>query len=1239
MISGFNIYVRGIVLRLNLLGTNLQNGLKKAWEDCKDFYTQLFIKSNLQDLAPIDFADEKKYYWKSLSWALNNENIKNVALTGSYGSGKSSVLRTFEKRYRKYFFWRYPFLHISLGTFKASEGGQLGTDALSNLEKSILQQIFYRVSESKLPNSRFKRINNTRSYKYLIDACFIVLLSIAILYCYKPNLGLFQYYINHSELIQEHKSFVKYLLSVLILGGAVLYIKDLLRWINKYSFWKINVKNAEIEVDHKHDSILNRYLDELLYFFERTRFKVVIIEDLDRFDQAISIEIFNKLREINTLINHSSNLNGRVVFVYAIKDETFTGTNRTKFFDLIVPVIPVIDRFNSREKFIERIQVDSLGDQISRVFLSEITLYIEDMRLLKNIFNEFQIYRNIIFGKTEQQLSIEKLLGLIVYKNKYPQDFALLNKNEGMVAQVFNNKKTIVQKITSGFDHELEHIGNQIQKIHDETSTELEQLRTEYVATLFKRVPNIAAVDINGNAIDFAGLLSDENFDLFIKLDGINIFTRSSPNISRVSNTTYKKIELEVSSEFTYLQRLKFLNDKTNGELERLHSSASIYQSKKSRIASSSLKVLLETNSNENFLEGDINQHELLKRLLRNGYIDESFESYISHFYPGSLTRQDRDFLLRVKNQKVADFEQALSNVEQIVDDLEIIDLSISSALNFDLLDYLLINNKYKNQLRSHLSQFADHEEPTRDFIVDYRNKRRHNFARLIRELCETWDGLWDTQLNDHLVDHRELLGIILAEADLRHIQNQDKNLSISNYILQMDDFFELSSEFELGHKLRTIIKTLGLRFAKLNNPRANEDLFNYIYTNNLYLISASNLKSILEYKTPSSLDNDSFEQKNLTTILNSGCDELIKYVKENLNEYVDQVYPQLDKSLHEDQKTLLYLLNDSSLTEKTKVQIIKNTITKVAKITDVADTNLWSHLLSANKIAPTWDNLEEYFVHAELEIDDVLINFLNQEVNYNPLSQKYFFYSSVNEAKPNLSSLLEKLQACNELSDASYEKLIEVYGVIWGTFPAITSLSEAKVSAFIKRGRLKLNKTNFDLLKTSFNDLYTLIIEKNFDGFMKSFETYSLDVPGIKALLATTQLTLAQKIKLINKIDLSFIDTNSELVRDINLLVVKPRDSAKLSQSLVEILIKHTKNLDVQVSLFLGQLQNLDKVSAKTLLKNFIPKIVDIFNNSNPTISMTENNVKFVNALERLGLISSQSTVKKGIKIYSKRK
>lgn len=59
---------------------------------------------SLSPLNNLDQGEEKESYVKyenRLISALNEESIFNIAVTGIYGSGKSSILNTFKKKYKE----------------------------------------------------------------------------------------------------------------------------------------------------------------------------------------------------------------------------------------------------------------------------------------------------------------------------------------------------------------------------------------------------------------------------------------------------------------------------------------------------------------------------------------------------------------------------------------------------------------------------------------------------------------------------------------------------------------------------------------------------------------------------------------------------------------------------------------------------------------------------------------------------------------------------------------------------------------------------------------------------------------------------------------------------------------------------------------------------------------------------------------------------------------------------------
>lgn len=70
-------------------------------------------KYHFERLTPIDNMD-LDVYEEAIDYVFNNPDVKNVAISGAYSAGKSSVLASYKKRHND-----LRFLHISLAHFKS----------------------------------------------------------------------------------------------------------------------------------------------------------------------------------------------------------------------------------------------------------------------------------------------------------------------------------------------------------------------------------------------------------------------------------------------------------------------------------------------------------------------------------------------------------------------------------------------------------------------------------------------------------------------------------------------------------------------------------------------------------------------------------------------------------------------------------------------------------------------------------------------------------------------------------------------------------------------------------------------------------------------------------------------------------------------------------------------------------------------------------------------------------------
>ena len=94
---------------------------------------------------------------------------------------------------------------------------------------------------------------------------------------------------------------------------------------------------------------------------------------------------------------------------------------------------------NAYDKLIEFLSPDVDYKDFDKQFLRKSTFFIDDMRVLKNISNEFKVYYKMM----DIKVNINKMMAIIMYKNLFPQDFSELRTRSGYVYRVFKNKDNI----------------------------------------------------------------------------------------------------------------------------------------------------------------------------------------------------------------------------------------------------------------------------------------------------------------------------------------------------------------------------------------------------------------------------------------------------------------------------------------------------------------------------------------------------------------------------------------------------------------------------------------------------------------------------------------------------------------------------------------------------------------------------------------------------------------------------
>lgn len=414
------------------------------------------------NLGPISNADIDNTYSDAILWALNNKDICNLAITGADGSGKSSVLKTFFKKYKN-----FKNINISLANFYAMDENENETEQV--IEKSILQQLFYSVNSSQIPFSRFKRINKISRIQIGLRVILtIVCIEIGYLF-YKPSI-----YTDLKTIFEENGVNSSCILLLLIFFTVIIsylmyiFIFYLMR---EFRLSKISFNKSQIEIEKDTDeSIFNKYIDEIIYFFEETKYEIVIFEDLDRFKS--STKVFVKIRELNRLLNSTNISSKRIVFIYAVRDDLFESRReKTKFFDFIIPIIPINTFSNISSELKILFKNYGLDEKIScnNNFLNDMASFILDRRTLINIMNEFYVYI-LEYEKGPLKDFYRQLFVLIVYKNVKPKEYSKLIYKKSIIDKLFMKKQHKINYEKNKIEEKIEEIkflgNNELQLSH-----------------------------------------------------------------------------------------------------------------------------------------------------------------------------------------------------------------------------------------------------------------------------------------------------------------------------------------------------------------------------------------------------------------------------------------------------------------------------------------------------------------------------------------------------------------------------------------------------------------------------------------------------------------------------------------------------------------------------------------------------------------------------------------------------
>lgn len=1051
---------------------------------------------NFQKLTPRNDID-LGIYDDAIEYAFANDDICNVALAGAYGAGKSSVIETYGKKHPE-----RKFLHISLAHFSDMSGKE--DVSVAELEGKIINQLVHLIPYEQIPQTNFAIKRKVETESIVRNTFYIITFSLLMFYiCFHD---IFCNMVNglYDQTLKNLLSFLIKKEAVLIGMGICLYIfcracYQVVRWqMNRRLFRKINLagNNFNIELFREDEApCFDKYLNEVLYLFENINADAVVFEDLDRFNSKL---VFEGLREINTLLNRKRILLSEekkvpLRFIFLLRDDLFMTKERTKFFDYIIPIIPVIDGSNSYDKFIEFFEQGGISDLFEEDFLRGLSLYVDDMRILKNIVNEFVVYYNRFKADATEQNN-NKLLAMITYKNMFPRDFVELQTSRGYVYQLFHLKDKYAEKQIGILQRQIDELRKAGEDALREQLGSLDDLDAIYYSeTKRVRVNNKPAHEFPNRA-EYIAEIKKNNYD--VEETDAGIFAGwTKVNIK-------DRFDALLSNE-EYAGRRKRIEDKGQKEKEYRESKILHYRKEQERLNFAYLKdIITKENAEDIFaapgrgraggedtfymIKSD-SYFPLIKYLVRNGYIDETYPDYMTYFYANSISRQDKIFLRSITDEKAKEYDYPLLNPALVISRMRMIDFEAKECWNYMLADTLLRNpDKYRKQLDNFLYSLWNYEPA---YFVEGYMQRKENIPAFAREFNKQWNRatVWILQ-EDHFSEECKRLyawaTLCGSEEDSLFDYNDDG--ALSGYISRSESFLDMNGsegivsdagDFNI-QKIMYRLKNLGVEFMSVNAKTANSLLLAAVYSFRMYKLTHGNIDCFLEHMyhiAPS----DQYRTKNLTLIFSQANQPLAKYVEENFAVYID-LQVKAGNRLAESEETVLYVLNKEGFNENKKRDFIGLLDTKLPALNAVADKELWKDLLP-NNIADDQKNIFDYYYLSGNGMDEILTQYIN---NYSGLIDPDHIDLSAKYGERAAEDFFLMVVHNNRIDDKKYREIIRSFNLYIKSFSS-KQCSREKMQIIIQEKVIHMSLHNLHFLRKNYADSVCEFIRCNIEDYI----------------------------------------------------------------------------------------------------------------------------------------------------------
>ncbi|MFH1818661.1 MAG: DNA-binding protein [Pseudomonadota bacterium] len=1197
---------------------------------------------NLIPLTPKYLPNEHSQYVTAIETALSNDQIHNIALSGNFGVGKSSILREVARRQDG------RVVELSLSTLAPIEASKLdesvpiqATTPTNRIQQEIVKQLLYREDPGKTPASRFRRIARFQWWREIWSSALLglVITIIFLLSSWTAKLADTLSFLGDMG-VWRH----------LVILGMATGMALLVRWrfYGKLHIKQLSAGSATVSLNETSVSYFDQYLDEIVYFFEVSERDIVIFEDIDRFNDS---HIFETLRALNTLLNASPQIKKPIRFIYAIKDSIFdriglaaegrklepdvvamddpaqaeaVRANRTKFFDLVIPVVPFITHLSARNLAVQLL--DDIQHKVAPELLDLAAQYVPDMRLLKNVRNEFIVFRDRIFSGDGKQLNLSEtdLFAMMLYKSTHLTDFETIRLGNSKLDVLYEISRRLVTANIKKLEGELRELRQRLARI-DGAATRSTQLG-ERLLTHVHRTAAAARIRFQNGTFLIAGVpnqhdpkeakfwtdiveldegselnwRNNQNQNLWFTRDSLAAALGDPLDAESWDEADREALDEQVAEK---TEDIKFLQGADLSDLVRRPEFLVEYKEAEQSLEAVALAIL---------------KPGLAYQLIRAGYINRNFTLYTSTFHGDRVGSAATNFIIHHVERNLMDehFELTPNDVDAIVRERGMNALKEPALYNIAILDRLLTaNDEAADIMVRSLVSFG--ESQTR-FMQAYltAGAQRHRFIELFTAVSPLVLIYLVNQTDLDDTSRLELVDVALA-----HLSSSKQRVdpAVSEYLsvhnAELTALTSDATEQALAERIGALFTSANITVPRLA-PLGRQVRPSFV-SRNLFEVTHENLVIAIDNASTVALD-----------VIRASNEMVYDYVLKHLSTYLDAIVG--ESATVDSSKDFIAVIEDVLEREAPRLDEVVERSARDCEVADLEEVSerAWSALAEHGRFPATFSNVSSYVMSLE-SVDEHLAKVLTAagkitEVNAAKEESKTTLAAAILAAKNQLPSAALRAELVASLSLGDYLDVGDVKAEVGDLFALLLKHDIILDSAAAYE---HLAETDW-LTRKAF-----ICASKKFTSYM----TPELLRPDLAALLTSDEISSEIKSVIVDQAEAYAEADDPSGLNGLAQFAIQ--HGHKLAPDVVQKMAKTGVNSQQIVMLLESHLTSISREQLFTILQELdgdYPRLTEV-GRDKPKIPNTHVNLALLQRLSQEGIVSKYDEQESQIKVHKR--